>query len=178
MTAERACFHKLMLSVGLTESFDRELDTLLEQEDPLSDLVLALSTCGGDRNEQIHILCEYLLNTPPEQIDSDAVFSLVAGDFLALYEKDPNNLERILGLMHSVSDLSGFAENDPWFSMWELLWIYDEIEPGSNAEALLRESLVELLRDGTSIFPPQPQPRQEKQTLIEKWKSFFYWRRR
>ena len=77
MTLERAYYHKLMLEVGLTESFDQELDNLLEKEDPLSELTLALSTCGGDRNEQIHILNEFICSVPKEQIDSDAVFSLV-----------------------------------------------------------------------------------------------------
>ena len=51
MTLERAYYHKLMLEVGLTERFDQELDTMLEQEDPLSELTLALSTCGGNRSE-------------------------------------------------------------------------------------------------------------------------------
>ena len=81
MTVEQAYYHKLMLEVGLTERFDAELDELLEQEDPLSELTLALSTCGGDRNEQIHILNEFVLSVPKEQIDKDAVFFLVAEDF-------------------------------------------------------------------------------------------------
>lgn len=51
MTAEQAVYHKLFLLNGLTERFDRELDERLERENPLSDLTLALSTCGGKREE-------------------------------------------------------------------------------------------------------------------------------
>ena len=50
MTAEQAVYHKLFLLNGLTECFDRDLDERLERENPLSDLTLALSTCGGKRD--------------------------------------------------------------------------------------------------------------------------------
>ena len=128
MTVERAYYHKLMLEVGLTERFDQELDTLLEQEDPLSELTLALSTCGGDRNEQIHILNDYILSVPKEQIDSDAVFSLVAEDFRTRYEQSPETLEQLTRQMGSAAWLSGWWTEDPWNAMYLMSDWYDDIE--------------------------------------------------
>ena len=161
MTLERAYYHKLMLEVGLTERFDQELDELLEQEDPLSDLVLALSTCGGDRNEQIHILNEFVLSVRKEQIDKDAVFSMVADDFLSRYENGSEDLEQMLRQMHTVANASGFDADDPWASMDTLYYLYDDIECGWTTEAKLRQALVKLLRDKASVFEP-PQPKSEK----------------
>ena len=167
MTAERACYHKLMLEVGLTERFDRELDELLEREDPLSELTLALSTCGGDRNEQIHILNDFVLSVPKERIDRDAVFSMVAGDFLARYEKSSEDLEELLRKMHIAANASGFDADEPWDSMRSLYDLYDDVALGWISEEAFRRTLVRLLRDRASVFePPKPQTRRP-----EPWKE-------
>lgn len=169
MTIERAYYHKLMLEAGLTEHFDKELDELLEQENPLSELVLALSTCGGDRNEQIHILNDYILSVPKDQNYADAVFSLVADEFLARYEKGPEALEQILRDMHCVANSFGFDANDLWLSMWELDCFYDELAYGAVTEEGLREAIVKLLRDRTPIFEqPKSQPAKMSQSIISK----------
>ncbi len=174
MTIERACYHKLMLEASLTGSFDRELDELLEREDPLSELVLALSTCGGDRNEQIHILNEFVLSVPREQIDADAVFSLVAKDFLARCENGSEDLEEMLRQMHTVAKASGFDEDDPWASMETLYYLYDDIERGWTTEAKLRQALVSLLRDKASVFEPaKPQAPQRKRGITGRLKRLL-----
>ena len=154
MTIERAYYHKLMLEVGLTESFDRELDELLEQEEPLSELTLALSTCGGNRNEQIHILNDFICSVPKEQIDKDAVFSMVANNFLSRYEKGSEDLEQMLRQIHTVANSSGFDADDPWSSMRTLYYLYDDIELGWTTEEKVRHALVKLLRDKVSVFEP------------------------
>ena len=174
MTIERTCYHKLMLEVGLTESFDQELDELLEQEDPLSELTLALSTCGRNRNEQIHILNDFICSVPKEQIDSDAVFSLVADEFWTRYQHNPDDLERITRQMHAVADSFGWDANDCWDSLWTLYSLYDEIEIGTISEENFLELLVKLLRDKTSIIKrPDPQLLQRKQAIAEIIKRFI-----
>lgn len=166
MTVERAYCHKLMLEVGLTESFDQELDELLEVEDPLSELTLALSTCGGNRNEQIHILNDFICSVPKKQIDSDAVFSLVADEFWTRYQQNPVDLERITRQMHTVADSFGWDANDCWDSLWTLYSLYDEIEIGTVSEKNFRELLVKLLRDKLSFIQPlKAAPPQEKPGL-------------
>lgn len=174
MTIDRAYYHKLMLEVGLTESFDCELDKLLEQEDPLSELTLDLSICGGNRNEQIHILNDFVCSVPKEQIDSDAVFSLVASDILNYCEKTGDDLEGILRRVHSVAESSEFEADEPWHSLWSILFLYDDIELGWTTETKIRETLTDLLRNRTPLFEPLSlQPAEKRQSLTAYFKRLF-----
>lgn len=76
MTIPQAVYYSHMLGLGLADGFDAWLDERLEREDPLSDLVLALASCGGDRKEQIRILEEYTLSAAPDQVRIDEAFPL------------------------------------------------------------------------------------------------------
>lgn len=76
MTTDRAVYYKYMLTLGLTDGFDAWLDEQLEREDPLSDIVLALASSGGDRKEQIRILEDFALSAPSERIRIDKLFPL------------------------------------------------------------------------------------------------------
>ena len=127
MTVEWAVYYKLFLQNGLTEHFDQELDERLERENPLSDLTLALSTCGGKREEQIHILNECILNTAPEQIDKDAVFSLTADELRKRYEQNPEtDLEAFTMLMHDIArDSDWWRDFEPWVTMYVMPDFYE-----------------------------------------------------
>ncbi len=127
MAVEQAAYHKLFLLNGLTECFDRDLDERLERENPLSDLTLALSTCGGKREEQIHILNECILNTAPEQIDKDAVFSLTADELRKRYEQNPEtDLEAFTMLMHDIArDSDWWRDFEPWVTMYVMPDFYE-----------------------------------------------------
>lgn len=76
MTIPQAVYYSHMLGLGLAEGFDAWLDERLERDEPLSDLVVALASCGGDRKEQIRILEEYALSAAPDRIRIDEVFPL------------------------------------------------------------------------------------------------------
>ena len=45
MTPEDAYFHMILLQTGHTDIYDSHLNTYLQKEDPLSDIVLSLSFC-------------------------------------------------------------------------------------------------------------------------------------
>ena len=64
MNPEEVCFHYLVLLSGIRDTYDAALDRVLEQEDPLSDLTLALSGCMSDVNQPLFVLKEYLLDHP------------------------------------------------------------------------------------------------------------------
>ena len=152
MTAEQAVYHKLFLLNGLTECFDRDLDERLERENPLSDLTLALSTCGGKREEQVHILNEYILNTAPEEIDKDAVFSFVADELRERYEQNPDtDLEAFTMLMHNIARYSGWWQDfEPWATMYEMPDFYEAAyKDHIISKACFRSILRRLLYDKT-----------------------------
>ena len=152
MTVEQAAYHKLFLQNGLTEHFDRDVDKRLERENPLSDLTLALSTCGGKREEQIHILNEYILNTAPEQIDKDTVFSFVADELRERFEENPDtDLEAFTMLMHVIArDSDWWRDFEPWATMYEMPDFYEAAyKDHIISEACFRSILRRLLYDIT-----------------------------
>ncbi len=178
MTIERACYHKLMLEVGLTERFDQELDELLEEENPLRELTLALSTCGGDRNEQIHILNEFICSVPKEQIDSDAVFSLVIKDFRARYENNPDNLKEITIQMGSVAWHSGWWTDDPWNAMYLMSDWYGDIEYRLLSRKAFLESFLKLIYHGEAFDPVDAQRQKLYQNTLAARIRFFFHKKR
>lgn len=162
MTYERAYYHKLMLEIGLTDDFDADLDKMLEEEDPLSDLALMLATCGGRREEQLRILNEYLLDIAPEQLDRQAVFSMVADRFGSIYESDPDRLEQITRQMYSVALSSGWWEDDdPWNTMYFMNDYYGFISDGLITKDRFMECFLRLIYQKTGSSP-WPDPRRQK----------------
>ena len=173
MTAERAVYLRLMLEIGRTESFDRELDELLEREDPLSELTLSLSTCGGDRNRQISILREYARSVPEESIDDKAVFSLVIGEFRAEYEADPEALEALVHQMSSAAWYYGRWTDDPWNGMYYMQDWYGDIAEGLPRELFL-QSLRMLLYTGEVLDPLDAlRERDRRRSLPERLRALF-----
>ena len=81
MTYEDAIYYKLLLCVGINNDFDVWLNTQVEQENPISKLVLDLFDCGENLNDKICVLNKYILAANTEQIDEQKVFSLVVNKF-------------------------------------------------------------------------------------------------
>ncbi len=153
MTVERAYYHKLMLEVGLTEGFDLDLDELLEKEAPLGEVVLSLSTCGGRRNEQLHILNEFIFSLPWDQIDSSAVFSLVADDLRMRFERGSLDLQQLLELLHRIADNSGWYLRDQWEMASSMIFYYDDVIIGWLSEERFMDVLKLLLVEKKAQLP-------------------------
>lgn len=66
MTPEEAQYYLLMLRFGEYDEYDRALDRLLEEQEPLSPLVLELAFCMSDRQETISVLHNFLLDHPAD----------------------------------------------------------------------------------------------------------------
>ena len=174
MTAERAVYLRLMLEIGRTESFDRELDELLEREDPLSELTLDLSTCGGDRNRQISILREYARSVSEESIDDNAVFSLVIGEFRAEYEANPEALEALVRQMGTAACYSGRWTDDPWNGMYYMQDWYGDIAEGILSKEEFLQSLRMLLYTGEVLDPLDAlRERDRRRSLPERLRALF-----
>ncbi len=154
MTHEQAYYHKYMMEIGLYDDFDRALDTMLEQEDPLSEFALDLSVCGKDRNKQLAVLNEYVRKVPPEEINRDLVFSLVAAHFLSMYEQNPDQLEQITGWMSSVAEATEWcADSALWETMSCIRFYFNEAQDGDITKECFMECLTKLLREKTAVNP-------------------------
>ena len=67
MAPEQAQYYLLMLRMGEYDEYDAALDRLLEEQDPLSPLVLELAFCMSDRRETISVLHNFLLDHPADE---------------------------------------------------------------------------------------------------------------
>ncbi len=70
MRFEEAYYYKILIMSGLNDGFDDWLNKLLEEEEPLSDIVLRLASCGSDINKTISCLHNYCLG---QEFDEKAV---------------------------------------------------------------------------------------------------------
>ena len=67
MTPDEAQYYLLMLRLGEYAEYDKALDRLLLEQDPLSPLVLELACCMSDRRETISVLYNFLLDHPADE---------------------------------------------------------------------------------------------------------------
>ena len=61
MKLEDAVYYECLLSLGETNEYDEWLNDLLENQSPLSEIVLELSYCGSDYDKAISLLHNYSL---------------------------------------------------------------------------------------------------------------------
>ena len=71
MTREDAYYERIMLLCGYWDNYDEWIDSFLETEDPLSNIVLDLLDCRGDIKEVEHRLNLYCLEAP---FDEESVY--------------------------------------------------------------------------------------------------------
>lgn len=99
MTPERAQFHLLLLEAGEGWLFHSEMNAALEAENPLSELMLALSLCGSDE-ESMRVLREYLLDHPAEMT---LVEHMLRQELRARNEQGVMSPETCLKMMHTLA---------------------------------------------------------------------------
>lgn len=80
MTREDAYYKRIMLLCGLWDNYDEWLDSYLESENPISNIVLELLDCRGNMKEIEYRLNLYCLEAP---FDEKSVY-----DRLRLYLRD------------------------------------------------------------------------------------------
>ena len=111
VTPEIVEYHRAMLLAGMGDRFYRAFDEALEQEDPLSDLMLSLCTCISDKREVIHVLREYTLDHP---FDEQTVCDLILDDIRSRYlAGELSRAEAVNHLYNIVWKLEKFYD-DPW----------------------------------------------------------------
>ena len=103
MTREDAYYFTILLKSGFQEEYDRWLDQRLEEEDPLSDLVLNLSLCASDVNKTISCLQNYCADLPAGELDEAAVC-----ERLRLFLKEAHHVGR-LSKEQTVDSMFRFA---------------------------------------------------------------------
>lgn len=115
MTIEQAMFFKVMLLNGHPEELFGYIDSALEAQDPISDIVLKLSFAGSDDRSLLHILNEYIETASLADIDFDgALMDMFVAFFRKKYREENMSLEECSCLMHKCALVYA-----PWEKMWD-----------------------------------------------------------
>jgi len=126
MTREDAYFERLLLLAGLWDGYDEWLGYYLENEEPLSDIVLELVDCRGDMKEVEHRLKLYCLEKP---FDEESVHERLRLYLWENYKCGRMTKDTVLALMgefsHILPEGCAFGRNCE-----VLFYDYDLIEGG------------------------------------------------
>lgn len=175
MTREEATYYRLMLEQGLTARFDAWLNEQLDGG-PLEGLTLDLAW-AKDRNEQIHLLNDYILNAGPTRVDRDAVLDLVLADMRAFYETNAMPLSELTRLMATLAENSDFADDSAeWDFMRDLHFFYERAEEGDFPPADFEKAFQDFLHD-KKRFNPYASGKPQKNSLLARFTAALGWKK-
>lgn len=127
MTPEQAMYHKVMLPLGVDDEYEQELDRLLEEQDPLSPLVLELVFCQSDRRETISVLHNFLLDHPA---DEEQVCGRILQNMTRRYLGKTMTPEEIANLLYQLSLPDGRYLDAPWDRLYDFTYDLEMYEDG------------------------------------------------
>lgn len=146
MTREDAYYERIMLMCGYWEDYDRWLDVCLETEEPLSDIVLELLDCRGDRKETEYRLRLFCLEKP---FNEEAVYERLRLLLHGKYKSGEWSKDDVM------TALSRFSANIPFCDFQidcsALSDYYDLAEEGIVSMARFDPLLERFLEDGESF---------------------------
>lgn len=155
MTYEYAVYYKILLLCGYTDELYNFIDQALIEQEPISPVVLDLSSAGTDKNKLLSVLNEYLLDANDSDIDYDGtVFRLILAFLNRKYTQEAMPMAELTKLMYHIADYTDRIYDDPWHTMSVLYLLFEEAESGYiDKENYLRQFHA-FLNDGASIFDP------------------------
>lgn len=153
MTYEYAVYCKLLLLCGYTDELYSFIDQALIEQNPISPVVLDLSSAGTDKNKLLSVLNAYLLDVKDSDIDYDeTVFHLVLSFLNRKYTQEAMPMAELTKLMCHIVDYTDRLYDDPWHTMFDLGILFDEAESGYiDKESYLRQFHA-FLNDEASIL--------------------------
>ena len=134
MTPEQAQYYLVMLKLGESEEYDRALDRLLEEQEPLSDLVLELAFCMSDRRQTISVLHNFLLDHPADQL-------ILCDAFLKglrqRYQSGAMTALQVSEYLYSLIVANDWEE--PWADLYKYCDLHEVYEEGLISRAVFEQ---------------------------------------
>ena len=166
MTPEQAEYHRAMLLIGLDDRFEKCFDEALEVEDPLSEVVLALSTCISSREQVLSVLREYTLSDP---FDEKTVRDLVLEDIRSRYQSgEMDRVEMVTALYDVVVSLDKSLD-DSWNILTEPTYYLELYEEDLICEDVFDQCFDAWFDRGERLDPWALQREVSKQKGKPKW---------
>lgn len=145
MTREDALYQKLLLAAGFWEQYEPWLAEFAEKEDPLSDLTLELSWCGGNYKEIVSCLHRYSMEG---EVDDAAVAERLR---LFVKERLENGSLTLDGCMEAfyrfAREMIGCAPI--WNHMMALSDYYGGVTEGWYSEKKWKKAFSAFMNEGT-----------------------------
>lgn len=163
MTPEKAQYHLLMLRLGQRTAYDRELDRILQEEDPLPPLILDLAVCMSDLNQTISVLREFLLDHPADQ---QTVYEMVLADLRRKYTEEKLTPAETAALMWKITRIVRDPGEDPWWQLYGPCDDHDLVEAGILSEESFTEALEAFLQ-GEAWGDVRPVEPKKKKSILD-----------
>ena len=144
MTVEMAAFYRRMLSVGLSDTYQRDIGLALEKESPLSTLLLELAFCLSDANKTISILDNYIGD---RVLNEDKIYPMILEEMRDLYINKRFELEQIAEMLFGILESAKLWYEGPWERLMYLSYEYDEVKDGCLYMKDFLDSFAEYLLD-------------------------------
>lgn len=165
MTPEMAEYYRAMLLVGFRDRLDQAFEHALETEEPLSDLILSMSTCISDDEQVLHILREYTLDHP---FDAWAVCDLIRADVRERYMAgEMTRAEVTYTLYRIVMSLDRFWV-DPWNDLTDGEYDLELFEDGHISEEVFNRCFDAWFFEGRHLNAWEVQRQFENENIEEK----------
>ena len=131
MTPEAAEYHRLMLIVGLSDRFDQEFDQALEEENPLSEPILALTSCISNVDKACSVLHNYALDN---DFDEGKVCELILQDLHGRFFSGELSRMQTAEIIRTITACLNHWRDEPWGLFYSLTYALEEYEDDVIAE--------------------------------------------
>ncbi len=175
MTREDAYYYKNLLMLGFFDEYDDWLNSCLELEDPLSDIVLELSCCSADVKKAISLLHNYCLEQP---LDESVVCDRFRVFFKEAYYSNRMSKDEITSTMYRLA-LNIGDPGDFDINIWGTMYYLDDYHSLAKDGILFWESFdfafFSYLDNGTPLDSNLIWSKniKKKQSLFNRIKSVF-----
>ena len=131
MTLEKAAYFRLLLLLGYDEELKAYVDQALEEQESISEIVLALSTAEMEHKDHLRVINEFLNRADPANIAYDTeVYDLVCRFLYKKFTDKDMELGALADLMLRLCVATERWVDEPWLKMYRLACLWDEAEIG------------------------------------------------
>ena len=152
MKLDDAYYHLLLLQSGLDDGYDAWLNGYLEEEDPLSDIVLNLVSCGSNMNETISCLNAYC--GQKLEVDERSICDRLRNFLKDAYHSGRMSQREVVDAMYRIVQAHGDPGDcgfDIWGDFYYLEDNLDLVECGIVSEEVFHEAFLMFLNDGIPL---------------------------
>lgn len=145
---ERVAYYHAMLLVGIRDKLDEAFYHALETEEPLSDLILSLSTCISDDEAVLSVLQEYIWD---HTIDEQVVYHMIRGDFRQRRLSGQMTRKEVAEYLYGIVRSLGECLDDPWYAFTRIYYDLELWQDGFISEDVFNQCFDAWLFHGENL---------------------------